>query len=102
MALFASRFHSTAPRVSASSCPSWMGCPPPPAQPPGHAMISTKSYSTRPALTASISARVLPRPLATATRTVPAPGMSKEASFQPFMPRTAVNASAGGLTPVTR
>ena len=28
---------------SASSAPSWMGWPPPPAQPPGQAMTSTKS-----------------------------------------------------------
>ena len=80
----------------------WTGWPPPPAQPPGQAMISTKSYSTSPAFTASIRARVFPSPLATATRTVPAPGTSKLASFQPFMPRTAVKASAGGLFPVTR
>ena len=31
------------PRRSANSHPSWMGCPPPPTQPPGHAMTSTKS-----------------------------------------------------------
>ena len=51
---------------------------------------------------ASMSFLVLPSPLTTAVRTVPAPGMSKPASFQPCMPRTAVKASGSGFSPVTR
>ena len=39
---------AAAPRTAARSCPSRMGCPPPPAQPPGQAMTSTKSYSALP------------------------------------------------------
>ena len=39
----ASGSQSRCPRSPASSRPSWMGCPPPPAQPPGQAMTSTKS-----------------------------------------------------------
>ena len=46
---------------------------------------------------ASISLRVLPRPLTTATRTVPVPGILNMASFQGWLPRTAVKASAGGI-----
>ena len=46
--------------------------------------------------------RVLPNPLTTATRTSPAPGMVKVASFQPSMPRTALKASGSGFFPVTR
>ena len=72
------------------------------AQPPGQAIISTKSYSACPDASASRSLLVFLRPLATAVRTVPAPGMSKLASFQPCMPRTAVNASGSGFLPVTR
>ena len=33
---------------AANSSPSLNGCPPPPTQPPGQAMTSTKSYSTSP------------------------------------------------------
>ena len=75
---------------------------PPPAQPPGQAMTSTKSYCTWPEAIASMSFLVLPSPLTTAVRTVPAPGTSKLASFQPCIPRTAVKASGSGFSPVTR
>lgn len=38
-----SMLHRISPRYAASSCPSCMGCPPPPAHPPGQAITSTKS-----------------------------------------------------------
>ena len=68
----------------------------------GQAMTSTKSYCTWPEAIASMSFLVLPSPLTTAVRTVPAQGISKLASFQPCMPRTAVKASGSGFSPVTR
>ena len=57
------------PRTWASSLFRVMGWPPPPAQPPGQAMTSTKSTFTSPDRMASTRFRALARPLATAMLT---------------------------------
>ena len=61
-----------------------------------------KQYGKAFWLNLSISRRVLARPLTTATRTVPAPGMSNFASRQGWPCRTSAKASGSGFSPVTR
>mmetsp|Transcript_41736 Transcript_41736/g.124837 ORF Transcript_41736/g.124837 Transcript_41736/m.124837 type:complete len:247 (+) Transcript_41736:580-1320(+) len=57
------------------------GWPPPPMQPPGHAMTSMKSYFASPALSAVTSFLALPRPLATAMRSCSPPPAGPSATY---------------------
>ena len=95
-----SRPYNTWHRSPASSSPSLMGCPPPPAQPPGHAIISTKSYLTLPfrwlpSACGCFSGR-WHRHLQILSRQM------EPASFQPSIPRTSLKESGSGFWPVTR
>ena len=63
------------------------GCPPPPMQPFGQAMTSMKWKNSSPRSTFSMSLSALPRPFATAMRSVVSPAVTSNA-FIPSSPRT--------------
>ena len=80
-----------------------MGWPPPPTQPPGHAIISTKSKAASPDSNASKSFDVFSKPLATAMRTVASP-MASSRDIQGVSGVAAVVSQAlkSGFSPVMR